>query len=60
MKKEGRINLRVALDLEIAMKDYVQRHGTSISKVTEALYIRLLNEERAAERRAQEEDAEQI
>lgn len=58
MKKEGRINLRVALDLELAMKDYAERRGTTVSKVTEALYIQLLHEERASEKC--EEDAEQI
>jgi predicted DNA binding CopG/RHH family protein len=54
MKKEGRINLRVDRDLEMAIKDYADRHGTTVSKITEALYIKLLNEERAEEKSAEE------
>jgi predicted DNA binding CopG/RHH family protein len=54
MKKEGRINLRVDRDLEMAIKDYAERHGTTVSKITESYYIRLLNEERAAERHVEE------
>ena len=58
LKKEGRLSLRVAKDVELSIKDYAKGHNTTVSRLTEEYYVKLLRREHDIEKA--NEDAEQI
>ena len=58
-KEQGRLHIRLPVELAVNIKDYADRHGTSVSELIRRHFVDLLNQE-SWKVQEQEQDAEQI